>query len=440
VTGGGVTAAVAAPERNWSRTLAFSAAVHQPSTLAELQRAVAGSSRVHALGSRHSFTPVADTTGTLLSLARLPAATDPTAIEIDADRRLVRVPAGVRYGQLARQLEQAGFALHNLGSLPHISVVGAVSTGTHGSGPTNGNLATAVRAVELVTASGDIRTLDRGSLGERFDGAVVALGCLGIVTAVTLAVEPTYLVCQDVYADLSFDAFAENTDVILGAGYSVSLFTDFAARSFPQVWVKRRLERGIGIDAPEEFFGARRLHTDVHPIPGMSPEPTTAQCGAPGPWSERLAHFTPEFQPGFGAELQSEHFVARADVVSELEVLFALADTLGPLTRIAELRTTAADRLWLSPQYSRDTAGVSFTWSTDEPAVHAALVEIERALAPLDPRPHWGKLFATTPARLAAAYPRLPDFRALAAEFDPTGKFRNSFSDTFVWAGAQRND
>lgn len=433
-------AATMAPERNWSGTLTFSAPVRSPRSLPELQALVAGSPRVHALGGRHSFTPVADTTGTLVSLAEMSAATDPAAVEIDSARRLVRVPAGVRYGSLARQLQRSGFALHNMGSLPHISVVGAVSTGTHGSGEGNGNQATAVRAIELVTASGDLRTLDRETLGERFDGAVIALGCLGVITAVTLEIQPTYSVRQDVYTDLEFDAFAANADAIFGAGYSVSLFTDLSSRSFQQVWVKRRLEPAVEVDVPENFFGARRAHSDVHPIPGMSPEPTTAQCGVPGPWSERLAHFTPEFQPGFGEELQSEHFVARPDVVAAMEVFFGLAGAIGPLTRVAELRTTAADRFWLSPQFGQDTAGLSFTWSTDEPAVRAALVEIERGLAPLTPRPHWGKLFATTPAQLGASYPRLADFRALAADLDPTGKFRNAFTDTYVWAGVNRDD
>ena len=222
---------------NWAGNITFAARqVARPTSVEQLRRFVAGSDRVRALGAGHSFNTVADTTGDLVSLAGLP----PT-VEIAADRRTVTVAGGVRYGELAATLQTAGLALHNLASLPHISVAGACATATHGSGDRNGNLATAVAAIELVTADGDLVRLERGTDAD-FAGAVVALGALGVVTALTLDVEPTFEIAQYVYDDLPLDALAEHQAEIFASGYSVSVFTDWASGLGRQVWVKRRLD------------------------------------------------------------------------------------------------------------------------------------------------------------------------------------------------------
>ncbi len=194
---------------NWAGNVVFGAArLHHPTSLDEVRRIVADSENVRALGSGHSFNPIADTVGDQISLAGMPP-----LFRIDAERSTVTVGGGVRYGELAPPLHQAGYALHNLGSLPHICIAGATATGTHGSGVTNGNLASAVRALELVTASGDVVTLERGD--QDFAGAVVALGMLGIATAVTLAVEPTFAIAQYVYDNLPVAEFTEHLDATI---------------------------------------------------------------------------------------------------------------------------------------------------------------------------------------------------------------------------------
>jgi xylitol oxidase len=193
---------------------------------------VAGASRLRVLGSRHSFNDIADSEE-LVSLDRLPA-----GVVVDHAAGTVSCSGAVRYGELAEALAAEGLALANLASLPHISVAGAVATGTHGSGDANGNLATAVAGLELVTASGDILTASRG--GPDFDGLVVGLGALGVVTRVTLDVEPAYQVRQRTFEGLAWPSLFEHLDAVTAAGYSVSLFTRWG-EAVEQVWVKSRV-------------------------------------------------------------------------------------------------------------------------------------------------------------------------------------------------------
>ena len=183
-------------QTNWAGNHVYRAArLEEPGSVAELQELVASHERVRALGSRHSFTDIADTDGVLVSLANLP-----DDVDISEPGRSVTVGGGVLYGHVAESLQQRGWAMANMASLPHISVAGAVATGTHGSGDRNGSLAAAVSAVEAVGPSGEIYRLQRGDAD--FAGSVVALGALGIVTALTLDIEPSFDVRQDVFTDL----------------------------------------------------------------------------------------------------------------------------------------------------------------------------------------------------------------------------------------------
>ena len=209
--------------RNWAGNVTFAAAaVHRPTTIAELQAVVAAADSVRALGTGHSFNRLADTTGSLVLLAGLPR-----RIDVDTSAQTVTVAGGTRYGDLAAELARQGLALHNMGSLPHISVAGACATGTHGSGDGNGNLATAVRALDLVTADGDLTTVSRADDAAQFPGAVVSLGCLGVVTSLTLGVVPAYDISQTVYENLTYERLDAEFDAIMSGGYSVSLFTDW---------------------------------------------------------------------------------------------------------------------------------------------------------------------------------------------------------------------
>ena len=405
-------------EVNWAGTYAYRAAtLHRPSTLEQLREIVAAAPRVRVLGSRHSFNDIADS-AELVSLDALPA----DAV-VDHAARTVSVGAGVSYGRLAAALEPEGLALQNLASLPHISIAGAVATATHGSGDANGNLATAVAGLELVTSSGEIVTASRGD--PDFEGLVVGLGALGAVTRITLDVEPAYEVRQRVFEGLSWVGMFEHFDELTASGYSVSIFTRLG-EVIDQVWVKSRVT-----GAPEqergELCGAIAATVDRHPILGLDPVNCSRQLGVPGPWSERLPHFRMGYMPSDGAEIQSEYLLPRRHALPAIQAVRSLAGTLRPLLLLAEIRTIAADRLWMSPQYGQDTIGIHFTWRREQDAVERALAGVEAALAPFEARPHWGKLFVADAAAIAPLYERLPDFERLAERLDPRGAFRNAW-------------
>jgi xylitol oxidase len=343
------------------------------------------------------------------------------------------VGAGVPYGKLAPVIDQKGFAVHNLASLPHISVAGAISTATHGSGIHNGNLATAVSALEMVTADGQVHTLTRGK-DEHFDAAVVGLGAPGIVTRVTLNLVPTFQVAQSVYQNLSFDHLKSHFDDIFGAGYSVSLFTDWQNHRATQVWIKRKLATGDANKWDPEFYGAKLAKQKLHPIEDHPAESCTEQGGVPGPWYERLPHFRMNFTPSSGRELQTEYFVPRNRGYEAITAVEQLKDQITPHLFVTELRTIAADDLWMSMAYQRDSLAIHFTWKPETDAVNKLLPLIEAKLEPFAARPHWGKIFAIQPLRLQAQYPRLKDFKAYLAQHDPKGKFRNEFLDANLYS------
>ena len=406
-------------EMNWAGNYEYRAErIARPETVEELRELVVGAPAVRALGSRHSFNDLADTPGLLVSTAGLP-----DAVRIDEASRTVTVGGGVRYGDLARELQEAGWALHNLASLPHISVAGAIATATHGSGDRNGNLATAVAGLRILNGSGELVDLRRGDEG--FDGAVVGLGALGVVTEVTLDIRPTFDARQRLFGGVPWDAVLGRFDELTSAAYSVSLFTTWDEPSVSLAWLKELDGAESAIE--DDFFGASALTEARHMIPTMDVRNTTEQLGVAGPWSERLAHFRFEFTPSNGEEIQSEYLVPRSRAVEAIEAVRALAPLVAPLLQITEIRTVAADDLWLSSSYGTDVVGLHFTWVRDQAGVEAVLPQVEAALLPLGARPHWGKLYLDREGVVPSLYPRLGDFAALAARFDPDGRFRNPF-------------
>ncbi|MEV4121857.1 FAD-binding protein [Micromonospora sp. NPDC049645] len=406
------------PRRNWAGNVRYAAkAFHRPTSVDELRRLVAGSDRIRAVGSGHSFNRLGDTDGDLVSLAGLPP-----VVEVDPERRQVTVSGALRYGDIARQLHTRGYALGNLASLPHISVAGAVATATHGSGQTHGNLASAVAALELVTADGELLRVDRDA--DTFAGMVVGLGALGLVTRVTLDVVPTFALRQ--YVRLDLDPVA--LDEALGSAYSVSVFTDFRTPRLREVWRKQLADQP---PPPADWLGTAAADQPRHPVLGMPAENCTPQLGEPGPWHERLPHFKLGFTPSSGDELQSEYHVARSAAADALAALDDVADRIAPVLLVSELRTVAADELWLSPNHRRDSFVLHFTWVDDSAAVLPVVAAVEERLAPFAPRPHWGKVFVTDPAELSTRYPRYADFAALLADLDPTGKFRTDALDRY---------
>jgi len=416
-------------ERNWAGNLTYAAgAIEHPSSIAELRAAVTTGGTVRMLGSRHCFNDIADTPGTLIALDRMPR-----EIRVSDDRASVRVAGGLRYGDVAPVLDEQGLALANLASLPHISVAGAVATGTHGSGDGIGSLASAVRALTVMTASGDVVELARGDDG--FDGAVVSLGALGAVVWLDLDVEPTYQVAQHVFEHPSWDTVLADLDAVTSSGTSVSLFSTWQRTdAADQLWIKQRIagtraearDQQSARDALVAGLGAAAAQGKRHPILGVDPQACTEQLGTPGAWYERLPHFQLGFTPSAGEELQSEYLVPRADAVAAIEAVRALADRIAPVLLVNEVRTVRGDDLWLSSSYGADAVGIHFTWRPDEEAVRALLPEIEAAL-PASARPHWGKVFTLDGAEVRARYPRWDDFAALAARHDPERRFVNEY-------------
>jgi alditol oxidase len=419
-----------APRTNWAGNYTYTA-LHllEPRTVEEVQAAVRSHRHLRALGSRHSFNAIADDEENQISLHAL------NSIALDPAAKTVTVGAGVRYGDLAPVIDARGFALHNLASLPHISVAGAIATATHGSGLHNGNLATAASTLEFVDATGNLIHLPRAADPEKFLGAAVHLGALGILTRVTLDVQPTYQVAQTVYLDLPIATLEHHIEEIFASGYSVSLFTDWQNARITQVWIKRRTDR---TDAPAtlgpDFFGAHRATQNMHPILGHTAEACTEQLGIPGPWYERLPHFRMNFTPSSGQELQTEYFVPFEHAYAAIRAVETLRDQITPHLFVTELRTIAADELWMSMAYQCRSLAIHFTWKPEWPVVQTILPQIEARLAPFNARPHWAKLFTIPPAQLDALYPRLADFKELAAHYDPDVKFCNRFLATNLYS------
>ena len=410
------------PRTNWSGNFHYSTnKVLQPATVAETQAAVRSVHKVRALGTRHAFNGIADSQSAQISTLKL------NDVSIDPKTSTVTVGAGIRYGDLATLLDAKGFALHNMASLPHISVGGACATATHGSGMSNGNLATAVRAVEFVAADGTVHTLSREKDGDRFAGAVVALGALGVVTHLTLQIQPRYDMTQVVYQNLPFSELEHNFAAIMGAGYSVSLFTDWQQGVASEVWIKRRADQGGRAAPPAHFYNATVAIKKLHPIVDHPAEACTDQLNSVGPWYERLPHFELKFTPSSGQELQTEFFVPFDRAYEAVRAVETLRDQITPHLYITELRAIAADDLWMSMAYQRPSLAIHFTWKLEPAAVMKLVPQIEAVLAPFQARPHWAKVFTLGGAQIAKVYPRIDDFHALAKEFDPKGKFRNAF-------------
>lgn len=410
------------PRENWAGTFHYSTGnVLQPATVAEVQHAVASAPSLRALGTRHSFNGIADSTVAQVSTLAL------RDFHLDRSTRRLTVGAGIKYGDLAVQLDREGFALANMASLPHISVGGSIATATHGSGLRNGNLATAVSAIEFVAADGTLHTLARDRDGGEFAGAVVGLGALGVVTHVTLDVQPSYDMTQIVYRDLNFRELEHNFEAVMSAGYSVSLFTNWQKHEAWEVWIKRRVDQGGAAAPAPTFYGATLATQKLHPVVDQSPEKTTDQLNLVSKWYERLPHFKMEFTPSTGREIQTEYFVPFEHAYAAVAAVESLRDQITPHIFVTELRAVAADDLWMSMAYHRRSLAIHFTWKPEWDAVQRLLPQIEAKLRPFSPRPHWGKVNTLQTAQIDPLYPRVADFRRLMRKCDPAGKFGNAY-------------
>ncbi|MGJ9412917.1 FAD-binding protein [Aeromicrobium sp. CF4.19] len=398
-----------APPRNWSGTVSYGfREASRPTSLDDVRRLVETERGLRAVGSGHSFNDLADGEHAIV----MDRFTDVTPA---ADHTVVRVGGGVTYADVALGLRPHGLALANLASLPHISVAGAVATATHGSGRDAGNLATHVRALELVTGAGDVRTVRRGDAD--FAGAVVSLGALGVVTALELDVEDERPWSQTVLLGLPEDEIGTRLDELHALARSVSIFTRWDG-SPARVWLKRR-EGDADVPLPTDLQSATR---EQHPIDGLDPVHCTPQLGEPGWWADRVPHFRTGFMPSSGDESQSEYHVARHHGAAAVQALRDVGPAIAEALQTAEIRAVAGDDLWLSPQHGQDTWAFHFTWFSGEGLAARAAAVLEEALAPFDARPHWGKLHHHAPRP-----ERIEDFRALRTRLDPDDRFVNDW-------------
>lgn len=418
------------PRENWSGTYHFHTNnVFQPKNAAEVASAIDSVKGVRALGTRHSFNGIADSTSAQISTLALKEVT------VNAAMHTVTAGGGIRLGELAEIIDKQGWALHNLPSLPHISLAGCISTATHGSGIKNGNISTAIRGIEFVSADGKLHTLSRDKNPDVLPGAAVALGALGVITNLTVDVHPRFDVAQTVYQNLSFDQLEHHLVDIMGAAYSVSLFTHWQNNRADQVWLKRRVEAGQKPPMPETFYGATLAKKKLHPASTeMDATGCTEQGGIVGPWYERLPHFKLAFTPSSGHEIQTEYFVPLEHGYEAIRAVETLRDRITPHLIVTELRTIAADQLWMSMAYERPSLAIHFTWKPEAEAVLDVLPAIEEKLAPFHPRPHWAKVFTMSKQQIEAHYPRLKDFRELVRTYDPNGRFANEFLRNSVLA------
>lgn len=413
---------------NWAGNLSYEArALAVPGTIPEVQEIVRQADKVRALGSRHCFNPIADTSGVQISMEKFRS-----IISLDEKLRQVTVQGGTRYGDLGPLLHEAGYTLPNFASLPHISIAGAIATATHGSGMKLGGLATSVAALEFVTGAGDIVRVSREE-GERFNGAVVHLGCLGIITSLTLDIEPAFDVHQFVYRDLPLEAVLENFEAIMGCAYSVSLFTDWQSDLIGQLWVKSRVDQTPQVAGNMPYYGAMPAEGAMHPVAGCDAVHCTEQLGVAGAAHERLPHFRMGFTPASGAEIQVEYFVPLESATDAIRALRAVGRHLSPYLMISEVRTVAADEFWMSPFYRQPCVAFHFSFERNQSALMGLLPHLEAALAPFGVMPHWGKVFALAPDVIRSRYSRLEDFRDLVASHDVEGKFRNAFVERLLF-------
>jgi alditol oxidase len=418
------------PRTNWAGNIAFGAPdFYRPAAVSELQAVVAKASRIRVLATGHAFNDMADSPGAQVSLAGLSP-----EVSVDSVTRTARVAAALTYAELAVRLDAHGFALRNLASLPHISVAGATATATHGSGAANQNLAAAVAGLTHVTKEGDLVELHRDDDGfdGPFNGTVVHLGALGVVVSLILDLVPSFDVSQRVYENLPLAVLDDHFTDLMTSGYSVSLFTDWQAPRLTQLWIKQRTDTPASSVPQASWFTATPAPGPRHPVPGGSPDACTEQLGVPGRWYDRLPHFRAGFKPSAGAELQSEYLLPVASAVPALHALNQIRDRVAPVLQICEIRTIAADQLWLSSAYRQDSVAFHFTWIADTAAVLPVVIRVEHELGPFAPRPHWGKVFTTAPEDLTSRYERLPDFLNLMRRFDPSGKFRNAYTDRYL--------
>ena len=401
---------------NWATNIDFhDAKTLHPQSIEELASIVSSSPNVRVRGTAHCFNTIADTNHTAVVLDAMPK-----QLTINVVSKTATVSAGLIYSEISELLEAQGWAIHNLASLPHITIGGATATGTHGSGIKNGALHTSIRSVELMRPDGTLHKLTRG-VDEEFYAVIVGLGLTGIAVSFELDIEPTFQIMQTIYGELPLKVFGENIIEILSGAYSVSFFSTWDDDQVCEIWYKSKTT------PPATYFGASARTEKAHPIFGEDATAATEQFGQPGPWHLRLPHFKIGQTPSAGKELQSEFFVDSKNAAAAFAAFHAISKDFRHKVLVTEIRSVAADDYWMSPAYGRESVAFHCTWMLDDEVPHLVSL-IEAVLQPFSFRPHVGKVFNVGSYHLRKVLPKFDEFREYVMKTDPGGKFQNDFT------------
>lgn len=423
--------------RNWAGTAtARPRRTSTPASVGEVvaavERARAGRSTTRMVGTGHSFTDTAVTDGELLLPHGLAG-----IVEVDHDALTVTALAGTQLKHLNAALERFGLSLHNMGDIAEQTLAGATATGTHGSGGTFAGLAPQVVGIELVTGTGEVLRATPTENADVLALGRVGLGALGVVTALTFAVEPLFLL-EAVEEPMSWDEAVGSLDALVEENHHVDLhwfphtdrlLTKRNNRLDAPVTEARPLGRVRGFVDDELLangaFGALVAASNRRPgvIPRMNQ--LTSRVLSARTYSD-VAHrvLTSPRRVRFR---EMEYAVPREVGVQVLTEVRRVVDASGwNLSFPVEIRSARADDVALSTGYGRDSLYLAFhvPAAVDHTAYFAGVEPILRAH---DGRPHWGKLHTRTAADLAPSYPRFEEFLALRDRLDPDRVLTNDY-------------
>jgi FAD-linked oxidoreductase len=424
--------------RNWAGTATATPARRaQPRSEAEISAAVkdaaAAGLPVRALGSGHSFTPAAATSGLALDLSLWTGVT-----AADTRTGLVTVRSGTTLRALNAALAEFGLALANLGDIDAQTISGALATGTHGTGARLGGLATQVEALDLVLADGSLVSCSASARPELFAAARVGLGALGVVTAVTLRCVPSFTLAAD-ERPMPVEQVIEEFGALAAANDHFEFYW------FPyggQALVKRnnRVPAGRAAAAGPmpgwrrfwefevmENAGFGTLCRLGRAAPRLIPALNRFSSVALSARSYTDASYRVFVTPRRVHFVESEYAVPRESLPGVLaELRRAVPRLADPVMFPVEVRVAAADDIWLSTAYGRDSAYIAIHQYAGLP-YRAYFDLFESVVAPVAGRPHWGKLHSLDAGRLGPLYPRFEDFRRVRAEVDPEARFGNAY-------------
>ncbi|KAI1700234.1 d-arabinono-1,4-lactone oxidase domain-containing protein [Ditylenchus destructor] len=363
---------------NWGNNFRFSTQnIQYPTSVEEVQQIVRNANKLRVVGTRHSFSKIADSPNTMLSTLALK-----NIIGFDPTVPSITVQAGITYTDLNPFLPNYG---------PNDPELKAIAVG---------------------------------------------LGAFGVITQVELEVEPTFNLTNYVFVNMPEQDIYDHFDEIENLGYSVQLFTDFSTPGvWDQVWVWVRSDENSNVGNMQNLYGATRTHEQVTAIEALPPTYLMEQ-GKEQPWYYGLVDYHLGLSGFDGAEIQSEYFMPYENAIPAIQAVSNFSDLIAPRVYTMLIRTIKGDDLWMSESFNETTVAIHFTWKPNMTAVMEVLPQIEQALLPYGARPHWGKVFAQGPETYLHRYPKLNQWKQLAETLDPTHKFRNKFLEDTVFTGS----